>query len=54
MTPRAGEFRLAPGNLQPVGITHRAPATVDMDPRPGEFRLAPGNLQPAGIEVPAP
>jgi hypothetical protein len=47
--PVRGEFRLAPGNQQPLGIV------IPLDSQgavPGEFRLGPGNAQPQGVVVP--
>jgi hypothetical protein len=53
LTPEAGpvrgEFRLAPGNQQPLGIV------IPLDSQgavPGEFRLGPGNATPPGVVVP--
>ena len=40
-----GEFRLSPGNQQPVGTVPDGDTTVGV---PGEFRLSPGNQQPVG------
>jgi hypothetical protein len=54
LAPRPGEFRLAPGNQQPVGVVVPGHREVDLDPRAGEFRLAPGNLPPAGVSRRAP
>lgn len=47
--PVRGEFRLAPGNQQPLGVV------TPLNSRgvvPGEFRLGPGNAQPPGVVVP--
>jgi hypothetical protein len=52
LAPRPGEFRLAPGNQQPVGVAVAAQRAIDLSPKAGEFRLAPGNLQPVGITHP--
>ena len=46
--PMPGEFRLAPGNLQPPGIMVPVRSSR-IRSVPGEFRLAPGNLQPPGV-----
>ena len=49
--PVRGEFRLAPGNQQPLGIV------IPLDSHgavPGEFKLGPGNATPPGIVVPLP
>ena len=49
VTPRVGEFRLAPGLQQPPGIA--VPNVRPMaSPVPGDFRLAPGNLPPEGLD----
>ena len=48
--PVAGEFRLAPGNLQPLGVVVRVGA---QGAQPGEFRLGPGNQTPPGVVIPA-
>ena len=47
--PVRGEFRLAPGNQEPLGIVIPLDA---QDAVPGEFRLGPGNAQPPGVVVP--
>jgi hypothetical protein len=47
--PVPGEFRLAPGNEQPLGVVVPLVASGSV---PGEFRLGPGNAMPPGVAGP--
>jgi hypothetical protein len=47
--PVPGEFRLAPGNQQPLGVVV---PLAGQGAVPGEFRLGPGNATPPGVVVP--